>query len=134
MIEKLLANYSMLCYIFIIERLYVSSEATPKKVKFYKDKEEKEPFTEWLRSLRDGLGKKRILARLRRVEQGNYGDCDPVGDGVFELRLHFGPGYRIYFGEQDKTIVIILCGGDKSSQQKDIEDAKLYWKGWNKNA
>jgi putative addiction module killer protein len=68
-----------------------------------------------------------VFARLDRVETGNLGDYKSVGDGVFELRLPFGPGYRIYFGEVGATIVLLLCGGDKSSQKKDVVKAKEYW-------
>jgi putative addiction module killer protein len=74
------------------------------------------------------MGRKRILARVSRLQQGNYGDCESVGDGVSELRLFFGSGYRVYFGEKDNQIVVLLCGGDKSTQSKDIEQAKAYWK------
>jgi len=65
--------------------------------------------------------------RLRRIEQGNYGDCKHIQNGLFELRFFFGPGYRIYFGEDGNTLVILLCGGDKSSQKKDILKAIKYW-------
>ena len=65
---------------------------------------------------------------MDRVEVGNYGDYKPLGDGVYELKLHFGSGYRVYFAEYDDIIVILLCGGDKSTQSKDIEIAKTYWK------
>jgi putative addiction module killer protein/probable addiction module antidote protein len=68
--------------------------------------------------LRDIIGRKRILARVARLEQGNYGDCAPVGEGVSELRLFFGPGYRVYFGEDAGNIIILLCGGDKSTQAR----------------
>ena len=69
----------------------------------------------------------RIEARLKRIAFGNFGDAKPVGSGVSELRLPFGSGYRVYFAQHGETIVILLCGGDKSSQDKDIESAKLYW-------
>lgn len=74
------------------------------------------------------MGRKRILARIARLEQGNFGDCKPIGDGVSELRLFFGPGYRVYFGEHGNTIVVLLCGGDKGSKEKDIEKAKRFWR------
>lgn len=99
-----------------------------KQVILYADETGREPFMEWLTSLRDVKGRQRIQARLRRLEQGLYGDFAPVGEGVSELRLFFGPGYRVYFGEEADHIVILLCGGDKSTQDKDIAQAKLYWK------
>lgn len=67
---------------------------------------------------------------MLRVEAGNFGDCEPVGDGVTELRIHVGAGYRVYFGRHGKTVVILLCGGDKGSQAADIKRAKDYWADW----
>lgn len=93
----------------------------------YRDSIEREPFTEWLEGLRDATTRRRILTRLRRVEQGNYGDYKALKDGLYELRLQFGPGYRVYFGEDGDMIVLLLLGGDKSNQDKDIEQAKIYW-------
>lgn len=106
----------------------------PKTVIVYSDKAGKEPFTKWLNSLKDASDRRRILMRLRRIEQGNYGDCKHVQNGVFELRLFFGPGYRIYFGEDGDTLVILLCGGDKGSQHKDIRQAIRYWDEYKSNA
>lgn len=100
----------------------------PKRVIVYADDAGREPFTEWLYGLRDVMGRKRILARVSRLQQGNYGDCEPVGEGVSELRLFVGPGYRVYLGEHGAHIVVLLCGGDKHSQRKDIQQAKAYWK------
>ena len=100
----------------------------PKRVIVYADESGAEPFTDWLVSLRDLMGRKRILARIARLVQGNYGDCEPVGEGVCELRLFFGSGYRVYFGEDENNIVVLLCGGDKGSQHQDIKQAKMYWK------
>lgn len=100
----------------------------PKTLTVYQDADGNEPFTNWFNSLRDVQGRKRIGARLRRLEQGNYGDCEPIGEGISELRMFFGPGYRVYFGEEGDNIVLLLCGGDKSSQTQDIEAAKAYWK------
>lgn len=102
-------------------------EAKPKQVIVYADADGTEPFTDWLNSLRDVMGRKRILLRLTRLAAGNYGDCEPVGEGVSELRMFFGPGYRVYFGEDAGNVVILLCGGDKSTQDNDIEQAKIYW-------
>ena len=87
----------------------------------------KVPFSNWLNSLKDPVMRLRIRRRLDRLEIGNFGDCKPIGEGVSELRLAFGPGYRIYFAEQDDVIIILLCAGDKSSQKKDIKTAKQYW-------
>lgn len=105
----------------------MADEATPKRVIVYVAPNAKEPFNDWLNNLRDVMGRKRILARVARLEQGNYGDCESLGEGVRELRLFFGGGYRVYFGERDSDIVVLLCGGDKDSQDKDIEQAKIYW-------
>ena len=80
------------------------------------------------------MGRKRILARLARLAQGNLGDCAPVGEGVSELRLFFGPGYRVYFGEQGNDLVVLLCGGDKDTQAQDIALAKDYWKEYQSDA
>jgi len=87
-----------------------------------------EPFTDWLRGLRDGGGRGRIRQRIARLRLGNFGDTRSVGNGVFELRLHVGPGYRVYFGREGDRAVILLCGGDKGSQDRDIERAKEYWR------
>ena len=101
--------------------------AQTRELQIYRDPNGREPFTEWLKSLRDRTTRKRIQNQIARIESGNLGDHKPIGDGVFELRLQFGPGYRIYFGEVDNTIILLLCGGDKSSQDRDIEQAKDYW-------
>jgi len=83
-----------------------------------------ERFAEWLGTLRDSNARIRIAARIRRMEMGNFGDVAPVGEGVSEMRVHHGPGYRVYFVQQGGEIVILLCGGDKSSQDRDIAKAK----------
>jgi len=85
------------------------------------------PFSEWLSNLRDVKARAVIRARLERVRLGNLGDCKSVGDGVSEIRIAFGPGYRVYFGYDGRTLVVLLCGGDKSTQKKDIVKAKLLW-------
>ena len=82
---------------------------------------------EWFTSLPDEPTRARIRARLARVRLGNYGDHKSIGDGVYELRLCFGPGYRIYYAETGRIIVLLLCGGDKSTQKSDIQKAKNYW-------
>jgi putative addiction module killer protein len=82
-------------------------------------------FEKWQFKLRDMLAKQRIAARLARIAAGNFGDVKPVGSGVLELRIFYGPGYRVYLTKRRSEVVILLCGGDKSTQQKDIERAKL---------
>ena len=90
----------------------------------------KEPLTEWLKSLRDKQAQAKVRIRLKRLEAENFGDCEPVGDGVLELREHLGAGYRVCFGRHGQTIVILLCGGTKKSQAADIKTAKEYWADW----
>ena len=102
--------------------------AHPRTIDFYQISNGHEPFTEWFLSIRDTSIRRRIQSRLIAIETGNLGDRKSVGEGVWELRLDFGPGYRIYYGEVDNTVVLLLCGGDKSSQRRDIERAKNYWK------
>ena len=82
-----------------------------------------EIFDDWFSSLRDRQGKLRIQARIDRAELGNYGDCAPAGESVSEMRIHVGPGYRVYFVERGLEIVILLAGGDKSTQANDIKTA-----------
>ena len=81
-------------------------------------------FANWLEGLRDSVARVRIATRIRRMELGNFGDIKPVGEGVSELRITYGPGYRLYFVQQGREVVILLCGGDKSSQRRDIAAAK----------
>lgn len=100
---------------------------TPKEIRIYEKKVGKVPFTEWLDSLRDIKAQSKIRIRLARLEQGNLGNYRSVGEGVCELKIDYGPGYRVYFGQVGSTIVVLLCGGDKSSQEKDILTAQEYW-------
>lgn len=99
----------------------------PRELQFYKTSNGREPFNEWFDTIRDTRAQNSIRSRLIYLEHGNFGDCRTVGSGVFELRIHVGAGYRVYFGEVGNTIVLLLCGGDKSSQPRDIERAKTYW-------
>jgi len=96
----------------------------------YQREDGREPFSEWLNGLRDKMAQARIRLRLRQVEAGSLGDCEPVGEGVLELRVHAGAGYRVYCGRHGKTVVLLLCGGDKASQVRDIEQAKQLWTEW----
>ena len=86
-------------------------------------------FKKWLSKLRDFRAKARILFRLAQVEGGNLGDYKSVGEGVSEMRIDYGPGYRLYFARNGDSIVILLIGGDKSTQDRDIEKAKAIWRG-----
>ena len=94
----------------------------------YQTDEGRRPFEEWFLSLRDLTLRNRIDARLDRLRFGNFGDSKTVGGGIWELRVHFGSGYRIYLGLDGASIVILLCGGDKSSQDRDIRRAQDFWR------
>lgn len=96
----------------------------------YQRADGREPFTDWLNGLRDKIAQARIRIRLRQVQAGNFGDCEPVGEGVIELRVHVGAGYRVYCARHGKTIVLLLCGGDKGSQVADIKRARELWSEW----
>jgi len=85
------------------------------------------PFEEWLEALKEAQSRRRIKARPDRLIAGNFGDTKLVETGVWELRFHFGPGYRVYFGLDGNVLVLLLCGGDKSTQGADIERARKYW-------
>ncbi|MBI1252403.1 MAG: type II toxin-antitoxin system RelE/ParE family toxin [Alphaproteobacteria bacterium] len=87
-------------------------------------------FAEWIDTLRDRAGAAQVLRRLARLERGNPGNVAPVGEGVSELKIDVGPGYRVYFGQHGEDVVIILGGGDKSSQDRDIKAAKKLWAAW----
>lgn len=90
--------------------------------------EKTDVFDKWLRKLKDRRAKAKILFRIQRIEdQGNFGDCEPVGQGISELRIHYAKGYRVYLKEYNGRVVILLNGGTKSSQQKDIDKAKGLW-------
>ncbi|MGI0495505.1 type II toxin-antitoxin system RelE/ParE family toxin [Alkalinema pantanalense CENA528] len=103
-------------------------EATPWNVEVYTTSQGTQPFTEWLNSLKDTQGSNKILLRIRRIQMGNLGDHKFIADGVFELRMQFGPGYRVYFGKVENRVILLLCGGDKRSQESDIQKALKYWK------
>jgi putative addiction module killer protein len=102
-------------------------EARPRRILKYVTESGRCPFDEWLEGLRDKRTQATISNRLIRVAQGNFGLCRKLDGGVQELKVDFGPGFRVYFAEDGDTIVVLLCGGDKSTQSKDIEKAKQYW-------
>lgn len=88
------------------------------------------PFEEWLGSLKDSKARMRVRARIARLEVGNFGDCKGLRDGVQEIRIDYGSGYRVYLSRQGKVIVLLLCGSDKSEQDRAIEKAIDYLKDW----
>ena len=94
----------------------------------YQGKDGREPLTVWLHRLRDRQAHAHVLARLDRLENGNFGQCRALQSGVWELKIDHGPGYRVYYSQVGKTILLLLCGGDKRTQQADIERAVMYWK------
>jgi putative addiction module killer protein len=81
-------------------------------------------FDSWLSKLKDARGKARIVERIRTAERGNFGDCKSLGNGVFGIRIHFGPGYRVYFARDKEATYVLLCGGTKGRQQRDIQKAR----------
>ena len=97
------------------------------EIVFYKTQDGKEPFAEWIYSLKDARVTALIQTRIGRVRLGNFGDFKAVGRGVYELRIHISPGYRIYFGRVEGKIVVLLCGGTKGNQRKDILKAYEYF-------
>ncbi|MBD2233333.1 type II toxin-antitoxin system RelE/ParE family toxin [Phormidium tenue] len=102
-------------------------QSTPREIRLYVSVDGSCPFEAWLDGLRDRQARARIRKRLDRVELGNLGDAKPLGEGVSELRVDYGPGYRIYIAQVGTAIVVLLCGGDKSNQRQDILKAKQYW-------
>lgn len=97
------------------------------ELRYYQTAAGERPAVTWLEQLGDRRGRAKIIARLARVQLGNFGDVEPVGDGVLELRIDWGPGYRVYFARLGQSIVLLLCAGDKRTQRKDIKRAKDYF-------
>ena len=91
-----------------------------------------DPFKEWLENLSDRQARARVLVRVHRMAAGNFGDCKPIADGVWELRIDYGPGYRVYDAKTGERYLLILLGGDKRRQQADIDLALEHWKDWNR--
>ena len=100
------------------------------EVRRYQTASGKEPLTEWLLALKDLAARKAVVRRISRLEQGNLGDHKPCSDGVWELRIDFGPGYRIYYAIAGEQVILLLCGGDKRAQSSDIFRAVQYWRDW----
>ncbi|MGB9500293.1 MAG: type II toxin-antitoxin system RelE/ParE family toxin [Dissulfuribacterales bacterium] len=102
-------------------------ETTLKIIQEYIAKDGKNHFREWFDSLKDFKTQAKIDIRLSRLRLGNFGDAKGVGHGVYELRIHFGPGYRVYYGLEGNKIVLLLCGGEKRTRKKDIKKAVAHW-------
>lgn len=100
------------------------------ELRYYTDAQGGRPLTQWLDNLADAKGRAQIRARLARVAAGNLGDCKPLRDGVQELRVDFGPGYRVYLSRQGNVLVLLLCGSDKSGQDRAIKQAIEYLNDW----
>jgi putative addiction module killer protein len=102
-------------------------EATPYQLDEYLTPEGRAPFGEWLNALKDLKGRALIRVRLDRLTLGNFGDCNRIGEGLHELRIDFGPGYRVYLGQKGKRLIVLLCAGIKKTQKRDIQQARDYW-------
>ena len=98
------------------------------EVIYYRTDKGEKPAQEWLNGLRDTVARTKVHIRLDRAKLGNFGDTQSLGDGVNELKINFGPGYRIYYAMDGKNIILLLLGGDKSTQAKDIARSKEFWK------
>ena len=92
------------------------------------------PFRDWLHALRDVRARAKVRVRLNRVRLGNFGDAKSVGQGVWELRIPHGPAYRVYFARVENTIVLLLCGGEKATQRRDIDKARTYWQDYQRRS
>ena len=112
----------------ILSLMVVSMKSGEGQLRIYVIEEGQEPFSEWLISLCDHRARAKIRVRLDRLSLGNFSDCHGVGGGVQELHIDYGPGYRVYFGQEGSTIVLLLCGGDKRTQSGDINRAVAYWR------
>jgi putative addiction module killer protein len=99
---------------------------------YYQTQDGRLPYREWLDTVRDAVAYAAVQSRTDRLKRGLFGDCEPVGDGVWELRIDTGPGYRVYYARSGKQVVLLLCGGDKRKQSADIKRAKDYWKDYEK--
>jgi putative addiction module killer protein len=104
------------------------------EVRHYVNDEGKDVFLEWLKRLRDPMAKIQVVKRVNRLEQGNFGDYKFCRDGVWELRIDVGAGYRVYYAQSGSQIILLLCGGDKRTQAADIERAVKYWQDWQRSA
>jgi putative addiction module killer protein len=102
-------------------------DVRPRTLKIYQTEKGTAPYLDWVESLSDKRTQQIIDARLTRITRGLIGHSRYLGEGVSEIKIDFGPGYRVYFGVDGLSIIVLLCGGSKSSQEKDIHQAKIYW-------
>lgn len=109
-------------------------EAQEREILLFVTQDGKRPFLGWVTSLRDKRARARIYARIDRLRLGNFGDCRSVGEGVYELRVNYGPGYRVYFAILGTMAVLLLFGGTKKGQNRDIRQAQAYWQEFKENA
>ncbi len=100
------------------------------EIRHYLTEVEKDIYLEWLTKVQDSVAKVSIIRRINRIELGNFGDHKPCNDGVWELRVDVGAGYRVYYAISGKEVVLLLCGGNKRTQTADIKQAIEYWKDW----
>lgn len=100
------------------------------EIAHYLTPEDRDVYQEWLDSLADRHAKARVMTRVERLRQGNYGECRPLENGVWELKIDWGPGYRIYYAQVGQKLVLLLLGGDKRKQATDIKTAVAYWRDW----
>ena len=114
-------------------KFYYNGKSSVYELLIYKSNNGKAPFDKWFSSIKDKKTRLIVQARIDRAVLGNLGDVKGLGDDVFEFRINFGPGYRLYFSIQDRKILLLLVGGDKRTQNKDIDKAKLYLKDWKEN-
>ena len=102
------------------------------EIRHYLSETGNDPYQEWLDHLKDRTAKARITVRVNQLAAGAYGDCKPLSNGVWKLRVDHGPGYRVYYAQAGKKLVLLLLGGDKRQQQTDIEKALRYWSAYQK--
>lgn len=100
------------------------------EVQDYLTADGQDPYTQWLGGLVDRQARARVLVRVNRMAAGNFGDCKPLANGLWELRIDWGPGYRVYYAQAGKRLILLLVGGDKRKQQADITAALAYWTDW----
>ena len=106
----------------------------PNDLEVYQTEEGRSPFSEWIRGLKNRGARARIRARLARLRLGNFGDTNSLGGGLHELRINYGPGYRVYFGKAGVRLVLLLCGGTKRTQPRDIEQARSCWRDYRRRS